>query len=198
MMKSMCVLARRADFSREQFQAYYEDHHAPLGVQHFPFARYVRNHLLDAPEIGFDTISEFWAEDISALGALMEGPVGELLGEDERRFMDQSKIAPAGSAEQVLSSGVVDGERYAVLINWPGSNPPAFLAQWAAKVASRVAGVSLDITTPWRQPAFPAQAILWAPNKFVLADIPKDFAARIIRVRRIETNPQVLTQAYLS
>lgn len=80
MMKSMCVLARRADFSREQFQAYYEDHHAPLGVQHFPFAGYVRNHLLDAPEIGFDTISEFWAEDISALGALMQGPVGEILG----------------------------------------------------------------------------------------------------------------------
>lgn len=195
MMKSMCVLARRADFSREQFQTYYEDNHAPLGVENFPFTRYVRNHLLDAPDIGFDTISEFWAEDIGALGELMNGPVGDLLREDECRFMDQSKIAPAGSQEHILSPGVVDGERYALLLNWSGDQPLELL-DWAAQVATRAAGVSMDITTSWRQPAFPAQAVLWTPDKTVVADMPKAVTVRIVRVQRFETSRAVLAAAH--
>lgn len=195
MMKSICVLARRDDLSREQFQAYYEDHHAPLGVQHFSFARYVRNHLLDAPDMGFDTISEFWAEDIGALGALMAGPVGEILREDERRFMDQAKIAPASAQEQILSPGVIDGERYALLLNWSGEQPPTLL-EWATQVATRAAGVSMDITTAWKQPAFPAQAVLWTPDKTVVADMPESVTGRLVRVQRFETSQTVLAATH--
>lgn len=193
MMKSICILAHNDAFSRDEFQAYYEDNHAPLGIKHFPFAHYVRNHLIDAPDIGFDTISEFWAEDIVALGALMEGPVGEILRADERRFMDQSKIAPAGAEEHVLSEGVVDGDRYAVLLRDVGDTDA--LISWARKVADRAPGVSLDLTTSWREPAFPAQAVLWTPDSSLATGLPAGVRARVLKVRRVASSAAELAGA---
>jgi uncharacterized protein (TIGR02118 family) len=185
MMKSICALARRSDVSRQAFQAYYEEHHAPLAVQHFPFARYARNHLLDCPDIGFDTISEFWAEDIVKLAGLMDGPVGDTLRADERKFMDQSRSAPAGAEEHVLSPGAADGERCALLLDWTGD--PDRVLQWAHQVATRSPGVSLDFATPWQEPAFPARAVLWTPDGEAASDLPAGVAARVLRVKRIET-----------
>ena len=47
-----------------------------------PFAKYVRNHLIDHDGLWYDTISEFWADDIEQAANLMNGPVGEILRED--------------------------------------------------------------------------------------------------------------------
>lgn len=185
MMKSICALARRPDVSREAFQAYYEEHHAPLAVRHFAFARYARNHLLDCPDIGFDTISEFWAGDIVALAGLMKGPTGDILRADEKKFMDQSRSAPAGCEEHVLSPGVADGDRYALLLDWSGETD--HVLRWARAVAQRAPGVSLDLATSWQEPAFPARAVLWTPDRRAAGDIPPAVAVRVLRVRRVET-----------
>jgi len=191
MMKSICVLAHNDTFTRADFQAYYESNHAPLGLQHFPFVNYSRNHVLDAPDIGFDTISEFWAEDIASLAGLMDGPVGEILRADERRFMDQSKTAPAGVDEHVLSTGVVNGERYAILLNNIGD--PDTLLSWARQTADRAPGVSLDLATSWREPAFPAQAVLWTPDADAVAALPDGVQARTLRVRRVASTAAELS-----
>lgn len=196
-MKSVCVLAHRPDSSRAEFQRYYEERHAPLGIRHFPFTRYVRNHLLDAPDIGFDTISEFWAEDIGASAALMQGPVGEIMRADEERFMDRSRIAPAGADEHVLSAGSCTddaGERFAVLVRRKGGEEAAFRASvlaWAHDIAARTPGVSVDFAQSWQLPAFPADAVLWTPA------LPDETArtpgqVRKLKVRRVETPPAQL------
>ncbi len=193
MMKSICALARRPDVSRAAFQAYYEEHHAPLAIRHFAFARYARNHLLDCPDIGFDTLSEFWAADIVKLAGLMNGPVGDILRADERKFMDQSRSAPAGCEEHVLSPGVADGERHALLLHWSGDDDRVL--PWARAVATRSTGVSLDFTTSWQEPAFPARAVLWTPDREAAGDIPAGVAARVVRVRRVETPGALLAGA---
>jgi uncharacterized protein (TIGR02118 family) len=185
MMKSICVLARREDTSREAFHAYYEESHAPLALEHFPFRRYVRNHLLDSIDPGFDTISEFWAQDTTALASLMEGPVGELLRADEQRFMAQSKTAPAGSREHVFSPGTIGRQRFALLLNWKGEDE--MIVDWAARLAADTPGVYMDVVTSWRTPAFPARAVLWTPD---IKDIPDSFSGltvRALRVRSCET-----------
>jgi len=194
MMKSLSAMTHRADLSREFFQNYYEETHAPLAIQLFPFSRYVRNHLLDAPDIGFDTISEFWAEDITAVAALMDGPVGEISDKDEKRFMDQSRIAIAGAEEHVLSSGPAGNERFAVLVDWSGERKVCVL-EWARHVAARAAGVSIDFTRAWQRPVFPARAVLWTPDSASLGDIPAELSAQVVRVRRCETPPEVLAAA---
>lgn len=197
MMKSVCVLARRPDSSRAEFQRYYEERHAPLGIRHFPFTRYVRNHLLDAPDIGFDTISEFWAEDISASAALMQGPVGEIMRADEERFMDRSRIAPAGAEEHVLSPDPCTddaGERFAVLIRREEGEEAAFrdaVLDWARELVARAPGVSVDFTQSWQVPSFPADAVLWTPA--LPDEAPRALGeVRMLKVRRVETPPAQL------
>jgi len=195
MMKSLSAMTHRADLSREFFQNYYEETHAPLAIQLFPFSRYVRNHLLDAPDIGFDTISEFWAKDIAAVAALMDGPIGKISDQDEKRFMDQATIAIAGAEEHVLSSGADCTERFAVLLQWSGERQASVL-EWARQIAARSAGVSIDFTRTWQRPVFPARAVLWTPDPASLGDLPAGSSARVLRVRRCETPAEELAAAY--
>ena len=198
MMKSICVLARRADLSRRQFHDYYENNHAPLGAKHFPFRRYVRNHLVDHADIGFDTISEFWAEDIAAMAGLMDGSIGDIMRADERRFMDQSRIAPGGAEEHRLSKGApaqADGRRLALLADWDDSAEtvagPALL-EWARTIAAQFSGVSLDLVQSWGRPAFPAKAVLWIPSADDLFQPPRLITTRAVTVTRVETPPGTL------
>jgi uncharacterized protein (TIGR02118 family) len=201
MMKSICALTRRADLSRAEFQRYYEEQHAPLGASHFPFRRYARNHTVDHPDIGFDTISEFWAEDIPALAALMDGPVGEIMRADERKFMDQSRIASATADEHVLSAGAPagpDGLRCAVLVDWSEADEAAAwgaVLDWAKGIAAGTPGVSLDFTRSWGEPAFPARAVLWLPSSAALTTPPPIVSTRVLQVRRAETPAEALLAA---
>ena len=190
-MKSICLLSRREGLSRQEFHDYYEHNHAPLAVKFFPFRRYIRNHVVGAPDLGFDTISEFWADDTAALAAMMDGPVGERLREDEQRFMDRSKIAPASAGEQVLSPGELSTERYALLLN--GAGDDTAIIDWARHLAAQTAGVSIDLVTSWQQPAFPARAVLWTPDISGVAELPTSLTAQTVRVRSCETPAQALT-----
>ena len=85
MIKAMSFVSRKPGLSREEFIRHYEDAHAPLAMQHFPFQRYVRNYVMDgqAEELGFDCITEVWFETSEDY---------RVISEDEERFMDRGKI----------------------------------------------------------------------------------------------------------
>lgn len=194
MSKSICALVHKPGSTRAAFHDYYESSHAPLGASLFPFTGYARNHVVDG-EFGWDTISEFWADDIAATAALMEGPIGETMRADEERFMDRSRIAPAGAEEVVIAPGPradADGCRTAVLVT--GSSGPAAreavlaLAEGLAeKLAGGRAGVSLDFATSWQQPAFPADAVIWLSGRIGNLPAADGLALRAVQVRRVET-----------
>lgn len=203
MMKSICTLTRRADFSRRQFQDYYENQHSPLAIQHFPFVRYVRNHVVGGEDIGFDTISEFWAVDVDKLANLMKGPVGQRLQEDERRFMDQSQIAPGYARETVISEGQGPSRRYALLLNWKASSGEGAsgnkaargkfdVLSWARANAADYPAISVDRIEAWQQPAFPARAVVWTPEPDLLTALPADIQVDLVEVERVETPPAQL------
>jgi hypothetical protein len=171
-MKSIALLPRRADFSRAQFKEYYETRHAPLALGYFPFAKYVRNHLLEDDGIGFDTISEFWNEDIARMASLMQTEIGEIFRADERRFMERERITMGGSTETLLAGSPRPVEAAPCLKQaWllqrtPDADAAVFAvdaANWGRDVAvrSRCTRATLDVISPWPGPAFPFQAILW-------------------------------------
>ena len=192
MSKSICALVHKPGSTREDFQAYYEDNHAPLAIGLFPFSAYVRNHLVDPGDFGWDTISEFWSEDIDKAAALMSGPIGETMRADEVKFMDRSRIAPGGAVEEAISPGApadAVGHRTAILLTSDSrsAESAATMRAWASDLGRQYGGVSIDFVTAWQQPAFPAEAVVWVPGWPGLAPAPQGLTARVLRARRCET-----------
>jgi uncharacterized protein (TIGR02118 family) len=73
-VKNIAFMPRRPDFTRQQFHRYYETRHAPLALQFIrTFVKYTRNHIVQAqPDVAFDTLSEFWFDDVEAAHAVIE------------------------------------------------------------------------------------------------------------------------------
>jgi uncharacterized protein (TIGR02118 family) len=105
MMHLIFCLRRLPHLSREEFQRYWHERHAPLVRAHartLGIRRYVQAHAID-PELSrgiaaargapdpFDGVAELWFE-WEAQGRALSTPeaieAGRLLLEDERRFID--------------------------------------------------------------------------------------------------------------
>jgi uncharacterized protein (TIGR02118 family) len=118
MVKLVFCLHRLSHLSRDEFQRYWREHHAPLVRRHaevLGIRRYVQLHTLnepyndalrasrDGPE-AYDGVAELWWESMDALGAAVGSDAGrraslELL-EDERRFIDLAR-SPLWLAREV-------------------------------------------------------------------------------------------------
>jgi EthD domain-containing protein len=95
-MKTLALIARRRDISRDAFRDHYEQIHAPLAVRTLleGTTRYVRNHLREElyGRAAFDVVSAFWYRDVAAAIEVMrrtDTPVGEPIRRDELTFMDK-------------------------------------------------------------------------------------------------------------
>lgn len=179
-MKSVCLLSHRPDSSRQAFRDYYETSHSRLGGRYFPFSKYVRNHVLSsAAEVDFDVLTEFFFDAGADVAGVHSGRVREILDEDEKRFMDQSLIRPAG-AEEVLLSGSERGitptgtRRQMLMLNHTGATASFREAvnAWGKQLAATAAGlvrISVDYTqahAPSGKGRFPFDAVLslWLPE----------------------------------
>ena len=192
MTKSICALAHKPGTTREDFQHYYEENHAPLAISHFPFSAYARNHVTGAQLFRWDTISEFWADDIEAAAALMAGPVGKIMAADEERFMNRPLIASAGVEEVILSPGDpagIDGRRTALLVQnaTEGVDLRSTVMKWAKGFAHNMPGVSIDFLSNWTDLAFPAKAVLWLPGWQSQAAIPYGLSTQALLLRHVAT-----------
>ena len=106
MIKLSFCLRRLPQLSREEFQRYWFDTHAPLVRKHadaLRIQRYVQTHTLTADVAdslratrggppGYDGVAELWwnsLEDITAATTSAAGAeAGRILLEDERKFID--------------------------------------------------------------------------------------------------------------
>lgn len=107
MIKLVFSLRRRPEMTREEFQQYWREHHAPLVVRHaeaLRIRRYVQVHALSSelaaaqsaargsePD-AYDGQAELWWDSLDDVLAAVSTPAGgqaaiELL-EDERTFID--------------------------------------------------------------------------------------------------------------
>jgi uncharacterized protein (TIGR02118 family) len=106
MIKLVFCLRRLPQLSREEFQRYWFERHAPLVRSHaatLKIRRYVQTHtdaqpLNDALQASrggpdaYDGVAELWWDSADALAAATATPEGQAAGaallEDERRFID--------------------------------------------------------------------------------------------------------------
>jgi uncharacterized protein (TIGR02118 family) len=123
MVKIVFSLRRRSDLTRDEFQAYWRDRHAPLVARHadvLRIRRYVQTHAR-ASEVGaaqsaargsepdvYDGQAELWWDSVDDIVAAVSTSAGqqaaaELL-EDERRFIDLER-SPLWIGEEYLIVG---------------------------------------------------------------------------------------------
>ena len=107
MIRLVFALRRKADLSREEFQAYWREKHAPLVASfatELNIHRYVQTHTLTDSaneamrqargnmEPEYDGVAELWWEDERALTEQMQSntasDAGAALLEDEKKFID--------------------------------------------------------------------------------------------------------------
>ena len=109
MIKFVMCLHRHPDMTREQFQDYWKNSHAPL-FQSFADThkakRYVQDHTIDSPMNdmlresrgmveAFDGVAEVWFESEQAFIEAMSSEEGQKLGailhDDESKFIDHAR-----------------------------------------------------------------------------------------------------------
>lgn len=109
MVKVMVLLKRKPGLSREEFSRRYEEVHVPLVLSHLRTKKYVRNYTIASPgteELDFDCITEVWfanKEELKAASNFYESDVGEVIRNDEDRFIDRSKMLSFLVEEKVSS-----------------------------------------------------------------------------------------------
>jgi hypothetical protein len=202
-LKALALMPRRPDLTRAQFRRYYETQHTALALRYFRFDRYVRNHLLDAPDIGFDCVSEFWPRRMEATFALMQTKVGERMRGDERQFTDQPRIVSGRCEESQLageprSADETGVNKLALLLRtpWDAATLIASLRAWAAANAAPRRTVTLDSLVGMSHAAFPCDAILWLHA--VAADVEPRLPAGIEIVGRALTEAEETPAAVLA
>jgi uncharacterized protein (TIGR02118 family) len=120
MIKLSFALKRRPELTREAFQAYWFDIHAPLVAsvrEALRISRYVQSHSLP-PEASealrasrggpedFDGLAELWWDSFDDMAQALAAPEGQAaaarLLEDERRFIDLSRSPLWWSEEKAI------------------------------------------------------------------------------------------------
>jgi hypothetical protein len=120
MLKMVVESWARTGLTREKFISYLANTHGPLVHKHadaLGFRKYLQNHRITAPEIDLfaagrgwpsapDSSVELWLEDMETISRAMAGKEGmaasSILEEDERRFVDPSRVSAFLSREKVI------------------------------------------------------------------------------------------------
>lgn len=93
--------------SVEEFQAYWRGTHATIAGAIPGLRRYVQSHVVPATYAsartpGFDGAAELWFDDMAALAAAMQSPQVRAALEDEKNFIDHTRVASFVTEENLV------------------------------------------------------------------------------------------------
>ena len=97
MVKIIYGITRKQGMSVEQFQRYWRETHGPIAGRLPGLRRYVQCHTLPELYAGerpppYDGAAELWFDDMDAWEKAMASPELMAAREDERNFIDHSKV----------------------------------------------------------------------------------------------------------
>ncbi len=95
MIKYVTVLSRRGGMSREEFDRYRKDTHAPILTQIPGLRGYVQNHTLrdsQGQEPPYDGFGELYFDSLQAMQEGLASPEGEATLADIPNFCDKEKL----------------------------------------------------------------------------------------------------------
>lgn len=94
MIKSIALAHRKTGMTREEYNRYWKEEHAPLAVRLIPGLRkYVQNHFVDVPGYQYegDGFVEMWYDSVDDFLESMKfihSPEGKALKEDGMKFAE--------------------------------------------------------------------------------------------------------------
>ena len=105
MVKLIYCISKKPEMSVEEFQAYWRGTHAPIAAAIPGVRRYVQCHVV--PELygrekqpPFDGAAELWFDDLESMRAAMRSPEVQAALEDEKNFIDHSRVASFVTTEK--------------------------------------------------------------------------------------------------
>lgn len=110
MQVRMGLLNKHADWSTEQFRAYWREEHSKLASQLPGLLAYQQNHVTDTAQRGIsykrgpesvDGISQLWFDDSTRMEGAFLAELGAKLVEDENHFIGHLRIVTAEPLEVI-------------------------------------------------------------------------------------------------
>ncbi len=92
MIKSIVTAYRKPGLTREEYNKYWLEQHAPLAAKLIPgVRRYVQNHLVEIPGMEYeeDGVVEMWYDDVESWQKSIKyirSPEAKVLAEDAAKF----------------------------------------------------------------------------------------------------------------
>ena len=106
MVKIVYCITRKPELSDEQFHTYWRETHGPIAARIPGVRRYVQSHAYDSSVErwgeSYDGVAELWFDDESALQAAMGTAEVNAALEDEKNFIDHSRVALFITTEHVV------------------------------------------------------------------------------------------------
>ncbi len=97
MIKLIYCITRKKSMSVEEFQRYWRETHGAIAARILGVRRYVQCHVLPELYSGdggptYDGAAELWFDDLASMQEAMRSPERDAAVEDERNFIDHSKV----------------------------------------------------------------------------------------------------------
>ncbi len=107
MVKLIYVITRKPGMSVEEFQRYWRETHGPIAARIPGIRRYVQCHTLAElydreQQPAYDGAAELWYDDLESMRQALRSPELEAAREDERNFIDHSKVFAIVTQEKVV------------------------------------------------------------------------------------------------
>jgi uncharacterized protein (TIGR02118 family) len=110
MVKLIYCISKKPELSVEEFQRYWRDTHGPIAGRIPGLRRYVQCHVV--PELyaretkpAYDGAAELWFDDLDAMRAAMQSPETQAALEDEKNFIDHTRVASFVTIEKPVIEG---------------------------------------------------------------------------------------------
>lgn len=107
MVKLIYCISKKPDMTVEAFQAYWRNVHAPIAGAIPGLRRYVQCHVVPDTYGGerqpaYDGAAELWFDDLDAMRIAMRTPEVQAAIEDEKNFIDHSRVASFVTIEKPI------------------------------------------------------------------------------------------------
>jgi uncharacterized protein (TIGR02118 family) len=109
MIKLIYCITKKPGMTDEEFFKYWKNVHGPIGARIPGLRRLVQSHRInvsgDARPADFDGMAELWFDDMAALLEARKSLEWRASGEDEKNFIDESRVAYFVTVEHEIISG---------------------------------------------------------------------------------------------